>query len=249
MKRLAAAAVLALLTHTAVAADFTVAAAASLSDAMSEAGKVYQAETGDTVHFSFAASSALAKQIESGAPVALFISADEDWMNYVDSRGLLAPGTRKDLLGNRLVLIEPATSATQVEISPGFPLATLLGSGRLAMGEPGSVPAGKYGKDALTNLGVWDAVAPKVVSADSVRSALAFVQSGETPFGIVYATDAAVTKQVRIAGVFPLSSHKPITYPVAIVKGGDAPAVRAFLAFVEGPKCAEIFARYGFSQP
>ena len=233
----------------ALAADITVAAAASLADAMTEAGKVFKADTGTTVHFSFAASSTLAKQIESGAPVALFISADEDWMNYLQSRGLVAPDTRQDLLGNQLVLIDSSDKTDQVFISPGFPLAAMLGTGKLAMGEPASVPAGKYGRDALTQLGVWDSVAHKVVAADSVRSALAFVQSGEVPYGIVYATDAAVAKQVRVAGTFPAGSHQPITYPVAVIRTGDTADARAFLSFVEGAKCREIFKHYGFSAP
>jgi molybdate transport system substrate-binding protein len=233
----------------AAASEITVAAAASLSDALAEAGRVFQAQTGDTVRFSFAASSTLAKQIESGAPVALFFSADEDWMDYVDTRKLLIAGTRQDLLGNRLVLIEPADKTAQVDIVAGFPLASLLGSGKLAMGEPGSVPAGKYGKEALTNLGVWDSVSSKVVAADSVRSAMAFVQNGEAPFGIVYATDAASSNQVRVAGTFPLSSHKRITYPVALIKDHDSPEARAFLKFVEGPEGRAIFTKYGFSQP
>lgn len=233
----------------AAAGEITVAAAASLSDALAEAGRVFQSQTGDTVRFSFAASSTLAKQIEAGAPVALFFSADEDWMDYVDTRKLLIAGTRQDLLGNRLVLIEPAGNALQVDIVAGFPLASLLGSGKLAMGEPGSVPAGKYGKEALTNLGIWESVSSKVVAADSVRSAMAFVQSGEAPFGIVYATDAASSKQVRVAGSFPLGSHKRITYPVALIKDQDSPAARAFLKFVEGPDGRAIFTKYGFSEP
>jgi molybdate transport system substrate-binding protein len=231
------------------ASEITVAAAASLSDALAEAGRVFQSQTGDTVRFSFAASSTLAKQIEAGAPVALFFSADEDWMDYLDSRKLLIAATRMDLLGNRLVLIEPADKTAQVDIVAGFPLASLLGSGRLSMGEPGSVPAGKYGKQALVNLGVWDSVSSKVVAADSVRSAMAFVQSGEAPFGIVYATDAASSKQVRVAGTFPLSSHKRITYPVAMIKDQDSPEARAFLKFVEGPDGRAIFTKYGFSEP
>jgi molybdate transport system substrate-binding protein len=249
MKRILLAVSLALATHLAHAADITVAAAASLSDAMTEAAKVFKADSGTTVHFSFAASSTLAKQIEAGAPVALFISADEDWMNYLDAKGLVAQGTRKDLLGNSLVLIESADKTDKVDIGPGFALAAMLGQGKLAMGEPSSVPAGKYGRDALISLGVWDAVAPKVVSADSVRSALAFVQTGEAPYGIVYATDAAIAKQVRVAGTFPAASHKPITYPVAVIRNGDNRDARAFLNFVEGPKCREIFSHFGFSEP
>ncbi len=231
------------------ASEITVAAAASLSDALAEAGRVFQSQTGDTVRFSFAASSTLAKQIESGAPVALFFSADRDWMDYVESRNLLIANTRHDLLGNRLVLIEPADKTAQIDIVAGFPLAALLGTGKLSMGEPGSVPAGKYGKQALTSLGVWDSVANKVVAADSVRSAMAFVQSGEAPLGIVYATDAASSSQVRVAGTFPLSSHKRITYPVAMIKDQDSPEARAFLKFVEGPDGRAIFTRYGFSEP
>ncbi|MGA2549537.1 MAG: molybdate ABC transporter substrate-binding protein [Burkholderiaceae bacterium] len=249
MKKLFATVLLLVASIAASAAETTVFAAASLTDALTEIGKNFSAKGTDTVRFSFAASSTLAKQIESGAPVSVFISADEDWMNYAETRGFIASGTRSDLLANALVLIEPADHHTTVEIRSHFDIAGLLAGSRLAMGDPESVPAGKYGKEALTKLGVWDAVKAQIAPADSVRSALALVERGETPFGIVYSTDAAIARSVRIAGVFPEDSHKPIVYPVAIVKSADSPVGRAFLAYLKSSEAQAVFQRFGFRKP
>jgi molybdate transport system substrate-binding protein len=249
MKKLISGLLLLLASSTAVALDTTLFSAASLSDALTEIGKLFDARGADKVHLSFAASSTLAKQIESGAPVALFISADEDWMDFVEKQGLVVPGTRRDLLANELVLIEPAEHTERVTIGPGLDLAGLLGQDRLAMGDPDSVPAGKYGKAALQSLGLWSGVEARIAPADSVRSALAFVERGEARFGIVYSTDAAVAKSVRIAGIFPESSHKPIVYPIGVIRSGDSPTGRAFLDFIQSNQARAIFQRYGFRLP
>ena len=235
-----------LLAAPALAAPPLVLAAASLQESLNAAADAWAAKHHDRPTLSFAASSALARQIDAGAPADLFISADEAWMDNVASHALIRPGTRVDFLANTLVLVAPAASARPVAIRPGFPLAALLGDGKLAMGEPNSVPAGKYGKEALTKLGVWDAVAPKVASGDSVRAALALVERGEAPYGIVYATDALASKGVRVVGTFPASSHAPITYPVAVLTTAaskDAEPFRGFLISREGKA---IFKRYGF---
>lgn len=249
MKRLILILCLCLLGSGSRAAETTVFAAASLSDVLTEIGNAFNANSADKVRFSFAASSTLAKQIEAGAPVALFFSADEDWMNYVEKLGLLAPGTRRDLLTNQLVLVEPADRHSQITIDKSFDLGGLLGSGRLAMGDPDSVPAGKYGKQALLSLGVWDTVKGRVAPADSVRSALALVERGEVPLGIVYATDAAAAKSVRVAAIFPEDSHKPIVYPLALLKAQDSATARAFFAFVQSALARAAFQRYGFTLP
>jgi len=168
-------------------------------------------------------------------------------MDDVAAHGLIRRGTRRSFLANRLVLVAPAATARPVAIAPGFPLARLLGTGRLAMGEPTSVPAGKYGRQALTRLGIWAAVAPKVAGAENVRAALALVERGEAPFGIVYASDARASRAVRVAGVFPAGSHAPITYPVAQLTASTAPEADAFRRFLVSPAGTSIFARYGFA--
>jgi molybdate transport system substrate-binding protein len=230
-------------------AQTTVFAAASLADALTEIGRAFTDRNHEAVRFSFAASSTLARQIESGASPALFVSADEDWMDYVASRGLIVPGSRADLLLNQLVLVEPLDQTVTVDIQQGIDLAALLRGGRLAIGDPQSVPAGKYGREALTSIGVWESVKTRLAPADSVRSALALVERGETPFGIVYSTDAAVSKSVRVAGVFPPSSHRPIVYPVARVAAGDSTIGQAFLQFLKQDEARAIFERYGFKFP
>jgi len=230
------------------AAPVTVFAAASLSNALAAAGQVYAANGHDRPAFSFAASSALARQIEASAGADIFISADRDWMDYLDKKGLLVPGSRTVLLGNRLVLIAPSQSATELEIAPHFDLAKALGSGRLSLADPDSVPAGKYAKAALTSLGVWESVADKLAPAENVRVALAYVARGEAPLGIVYATDAAAEPRVRIVGTFPDATHPPIVYPAALVKGAK-PAARIFLEFLEGPQAAAVFQKAGFTPP
>lgn len=228
-----------------LAADITVFAAASLTDALNEIGKSYEARTGNHVVFSFAASSVLARQIESSAGADMFLSADLDWMDYLDKKNLLKPGTRKTLLGNHLVLIAPAGLKVDVKIAPHFDLAGALGNSRLALADPASVPAGKYGKTALTNLGVWDSVSNKLAVAENVRAALAYVARGETTLGIVYNTDAKIEPRVHVVGTFPDSSHAPILYPVALTKDGK-PAAADFEKYLESPAAKAVFAKDGF---
>ena len=203
------------------------------------------------VKASYAASSQLARQIEAGAPAAMFISADRDWMDYVELRGLVAAGTRSELLGNALVLVAPKDSTTRLDIiAPGFKLADALGKdGRLALGEPNSVPAGKYAKAALTALGVWDSVAARVVAADNVRAALNFVVRGEAPLAVVYRSDAASEPAVRVVATFPASSHAPIVYPIALVAGHDDAAAHRLLDLLRAPAQQAIFRDLGFDAP
>lgn len=228
-----------------LAADITVFAAASLTDALNEIGKAYEAKTGNHVVFSFAASSVLARQIQSSAGADMFLSADLDWMDYLDKKALLAPGTRHTLLGNHLVLIAPAGLKANVKIAPHFDLAGALGNSRLALADPASVPAGKYAKTALTNLGVWDSVSGKLAVAENVRAALAYVARGETTLGIVYNTDAKIEPRVRVAGTFPDNSHAPILYPVALMKDAR-PGAADFENYLESPAAAAVFRRDGF---
>ncbi len=235
------------LATAAQAADTQVFAAASLKNALDNIIKQYTAETGKTVAASYAASSALARQIEQGAPADIFMSADLDWMDYLQQRNFIKPETRTSLLGNRLVLIAPADSAAQVDIAKDFPLAKLLGDGRLAMGDPAAVPAGKYGKAALEKLGVWPSVEAKVAPAENVRAALALVARGEAPFGIVYQTDAAAEKGVKIVGTFPEETHPPIVYPVALAASSTSADAPAFLAYIRSAKARPLFAEQGFT--
>jgi molybdate transport system substrate-binding protein len=226
--------------------DVTVFAAASLTNALQDLGKAYTDRTGVKVTFSFASSSAVAKQIESGAPADLFVSADTEWMDYLQQRGLIQVPTRKDILSNRLVLIAPAGSTVKLKIAPGFPLVQALGKdGRLSTGDPDFVPAGRYARSALSNLGVWNDVADRLLRAENVRSAMAFVARGEAPLGIVYLSDVGVDKKVRIVGTFPASSHLPIVYPAALVKGAKAGA-QDFYAFLQTPESRTVFEKYGF---
>lgn len=222
-------------------------AASSLQEALNDAAVAWAAKRHPRPVISFAGSSALARQIESGAPADLFISADEEWMDHVASSKLLRAGSRVSFLANRLVLIAPATSKAQLSISPRFPLARALGNGRLAMADPDAVPAGKYGKAALTRLGVWDAVEGKVARAENVRAALAFVERGEAPFGIVYATDARASARVRVIGTFPAGSHPAITYPIAALRSSNNPEAEAFRRFLISREGKAIFARRGFA--
>ncbi len=227
------------------AADITVFAAASLSDALQQVGKTYQTESGKTVTFSFAASSVLARQIEASSGADIFMSADSDWMDYLDSRGLIAHDTRKDLLGNHLVLIAPADSKVKLTIAPHFDLAGALAGGRLALADPDTVPAGKYAKTALNVLGVWNDVADHLVQAENVRVALAYVARGEAPLGIVYTTDALSEPKVKIVDDFPDNTHQPIVYPAALTKDAK-PEARTFLDYLSGPQAQAIFAKAGF---
>ncbi len=228
----------------------TVFAAASLTDAMEAAGKAYQSKTGDVVRFSFAASSTLARQIQAGAPADIYASADRRWMDCLDTRGLIDAGTRTSPIANRLVLIAPAPARTPpVIIDRNFDLRALLGSdGWLAVGDPDHVPAGIYAREALTTLGLWDTVRHRLARADNVRAALALVARGEAPLGIVYATDARVSKAVKVIGRFPPSSHTPIRYPFAILKGRARPAVATLFAYLTGPEAITIFEDFGFAQ-
>ncbi len=221
-------------------------AAASLKNALDAIDAQYEKDTGKHVTVSLAASSTLAKQIESGAPADIFISADLDWMDYLAKKDLIKTETRKNLLGNELVLIAPKDSAASVTIGPGFDLAKLLAGGKLAMADTSAVPAGKYGKAALEKLGVWDKVSGQIAQAENVRAALALVARGEAPLGIVYQTDAAVEPGVRIVAVFPADSHPPIIYPIAILAGSKNPDAAAYLAYLEGAVAKPLFEKQGF---
>jgi molybdate transport system substrate-binding protein len=236
-----------LLVVPAHAQDLTVFAAASLKEALDEAAQQFQRANSAKAVVSYAASPALAKQIENGAPADIFISADLDWMDYIDQRKLAKAGTRANLLRNRLVLIAPAESKVQTEIKPGFPLLKLLGDGRLAMADPDSVPAGKYGKAALEKLGVWSGVESRVARAENVRAALNFVARSETPLGIVYQTDANAEKKVRVVAQFPPDTYPAIIYPVAIVASSKHPAATAFVNYLKSAEARAIFEKYGFS--
>lgn len=224
----------------------TVYAAASLTSALQDIGKGFEAQTGAKVKFSFAASSLLARQIEAGAEADVFFSADSDWMNYLADRSLIQAATRKDILSNRLVLIAEKASPLSLRIAPGFPLAAALGDGRLAVADPDSVPAGRYARSALTSLGVWGSVAERLVRAENVRVALTYVARGEAPLGIVYETDAKAEPLVRVVDVFPKDSHQPIVYPAALTRAGTSPDAKAFLSYISGDAAAAGFKKYGF---
>ena len=222
-------------------------AAASLQESINAAADAWARSGHPRPVVSFAASSALARQAAAGAPADLFVSADVEWMDDLSRRGLLAPGTRADLLGNRLVLVAPVGSATRVALRPGVDVRRALGGGRLAMADPDAVPAGRYGKAALERLGSWRRVAPLVVRAENVRAALALVERGAAPLGIVYATDARASAKVRVAGVFPAGSHPPIVYPIARLKASRNPEGEAFRRFLTSRAGKAIFVRYGFT--
>ncbi|HEU0069891.1 MAG TPA: molybdate ABC transporter substrate-binding protein [Alphaproteobacteria bacterium] len=249
LKALALAAVLALSSLPAVAQtnEVLVFAAASMKTALDDIAKQWQVETGKSVKVSYAASSALAKQIEQGAPADLFISADSDWMNYVAGKSLIKPATRVDMLGNRIVLVAAKDSKVSLKIAPNFDLAGALGSDRLAMANVESVPAGKYGKAALERLGVWGAVAKKVAQADDVRATLLLVSRGEAPLGIVYQTDAAADANVKIVDAFPTDSHPAIIYPAAVLASSKNADAEAFLAYLRSAKAKPLFEKQGFS--
>ncbi len=225
----------------------TVFAAASLTEVLQSIGAFWSASGQPAPRFSFASSSTLARQIESGAPVNVFASADEQWADWLQQRDLIVPETRRSLLTNSLVLVVPKDRARTVQVGPGLDLDSLLGpDGRLATGDPAHVPVGIYAEAALKSLGLWERVQPRLARADSVRSALLLVSRGEAPAGIVYATDAVVDTGVAVAGAFPANSHPPVTYPFAIVRAHDTPAARAFLEFLSGPQAREAFTRAGF---
>ena len=227
-------------------AQLTVYAAASMTNALEDIAARYREETGVAITLSPGASSTLARQIEAGARADVFVSADQEWMDYLAARRLIDPASRRDIAGNRLVLIAPAGSNVQLSIVPGFALAAALGDGRLAVADPAAVPAGRYAQAALTQLGAWDSVAKRLANADNVRAALAFVARDETPLGIVYATDAQIEPRVRVVGTFPAHTHPPITYPAALPTGA-APGARALLDYLGTPQSRAIFAKYGFT--
>jgi molybdate transport system substrate-binding protein len=223
----------------------TVFAAASLTNVLQDLGDAFTKETSVPVKFSFAASSTLARQIENGAPADVFVSADIMWMDYLQNKHLIQEQTRRDVVGNRLVLIAPVDSLIKLKIEPHFPLGQTLGRNRLATGDPDSVPVGRYAQAALTKLGVWSEVSERLVRADSVRAALAFVDRREVALGIVYETDALIDKHVRIVDVFPADSHAPIVYPMALTTAAKPPAAK-LAAFIRGPAGAVAFKAYGF---
>jgi molybdate transport system substrate-binding protein len=226
--------------------DLLVFGAASLKNALDDADAQYQRDAGRKVVVSYGASSALAKQIENGAPADIFMSADLDWMDYVAEHKLIKAETRFNLLGNKLVLIAPADSQVNLTIGPNFPLAQALGNGRLAMADPAAVPAGKYGKAALEALGVWSSVAGKVAPAQDVRATLLLVSRGEAPLGIVYQTDAAADKGVKIVGAFPAQTHPPIIYPIAVTTASTNPGAAAYVGFLKSPAAKPAFEKQGF---
>ncbi|PTQ75230.1 molybdate ABC transporter substrate-binding protein [Celeribacter persicus] len=225
--------------------EITVFAAASMTNALAEIEENFEAETGHSLAISLAGSSALARQIQQGAPADIFISANPGWMDTLEQEGLLEPGTRFDLLNNSIVLIA-AGDADPVEITPDLDLAALLGEGRLAMALVDAVPAGIYGKASLETLGLWDDVEAQVAQADNVRAALALVATGEAPYGIVYATDAAAEEGVTVVGTFLADSHPPIVYPAADLANRDVPAEAEFLDYLKGDEARAAFERQGF---
>ncbi|MDN5848936.1 MAG: molybdate ABC transporter substrate-binding protein [Nitrococcus sp.] len=231
---------------SAQADEITIFAAASLTNAMQEIEQRFEAQSEHMVTVSLAGSSALARQIQQGAPADVFISANPGWMDTLESDGLLEAGTRFDLLNNSIVLIAHGQNAEQVEIGPDMNLARLLDNGRLAMALVDAVPAGIYGKASLESLGLWDDVEARVAQTDNVRAALALVATGEAPYGIVYATDAVAEDNVTVIGTFPADSHPPIVYPVADLANRDFPAESEFLSYLRGPDARQAFERQGF---
>jgi molybdate transport system substrate-binding protein len=222
-------------------------AAASLKNALDDIAAQWAKETGKQTRISYAASSALAKQIEAAAPADIFISADLDWMDHVAKKKLIKADSRSSLLANRIVLIAPKASKAEAKIEKGFPLRTLLGEGRLAMANVDSVPAGKYGKASLEALGVWASVQDRIAQAENVRAALLLVSRGEAPLGIVYQTDAAADANVRIVGAFPQDTHPPIVYPIALLASSTNPEAAAFVAYLKSPAARPLFEKQGFT--
>jgi molybdate transport system substrate-binding protein len=231
----------------AMAGDTTVYAAASLKTVLDDIAADWQAETGDTVTLVYGGTPAMARQIEQGAPADIFIAASADWMDDVIDAGLMQPGSRRDILGNALVLVGPA-GAPPLTLSPGTDLAGLLGDGKLSMALVDSVPAGQYGKAALTTLGLWDRIEPQVAQSENVRAALALVAQGEAPLGIVYASDAVAEPRVTVVATFAPDTHPPIVYPAALTADADA-AAAAFLDGLGTPAAQAIFAANGFAPP
>ena len=235
------------LAAPASAQEVTLFAAASLKTAMDQIEPLFEAETGADLKVSLAGSSALARQIQQGAPADVFISANTGWMDELETGGEIDPASRKDLLGNAIVLVAHDPEAAAVEITPELDLPALLNGQPLAMALVDSVPAGIYGKTSLTNLGLWEGVEPSVAQADNVRAALSLVALGASPLGIVYATDAAAEPRVKVIGTFPEDSHDPIHYPIAAIAKSENPLTPALLAFLEGPEARAIFEGQGFT--
>lgn len=232
---------------TARAQELTVFAAASLTDALKDVAALWVQAGHPALRLSFGSSSTLARQIDQGAPANLFASADEKWMDFLADKKLIAADTRKDLLGNDLVLVVPADKPLHVTIDSSFDLSRVLGpTGRLAVGDPAHVPVGIYAEQALKKLGLWDSISQRLARTEDVRSGLLLVKRGEAPAGIVYATDAPVSKGVMVAGSFPDSSHDPISYPFAVTTSGDTKEARALLAFMAGPQARAVFVQRGF---
>ncbi|ACK49041.1 molybdenum ABC transporter, periplasmic molybdate-binding protein [Methylocella silvestris BL2] len=229
------------------AAGPTVFAAASMKTALDAIAASWTAQNGKAPVLVYGSSAVLAKQIEQGAPADIFISADLNWMDYLDKAKLLRAGTRRAFLGNELVLVEPADQKTTLKIESGFDLAGLTGAGKIAVCTITSCPGGVYGKESLVALGVWDKVEPKLAQSDNIRAALNLVARGEARFGIVYATDAKAEPKVRIVGVFPASSHSPIVYPVAILEESKNPEAANFVAYLSSQASVKILLEQGFS--
>jgi molybdate transport system substrate-binding protein len=231
--------------RAAAPAPLTVFAAASLKESLDEAAAAYEQATGTPVRVSYAASSALARQIEQGAPAQVFASADLEWMDYLQQRDLVDVASRHDLLGNRLVLVAPQASVAKVDLAKPGSIAAALGEGRLAIAQTASVPAGKYGRAALESLGQWNSVSARLAESESVRAALMLVARGETPLGVVYASDAKAEPRVRVVAAFPAGSHPPIVYPVAARRGAP-PSAGGFVRWRSSPAARAIFERRGF---
>ena len=247
MARLAPLLLVALLLAPAAQAQALVFAASSVKEALDEVADTFVAGRAGRVDVSYAASSVLARQITRGAPADIFISADTDWADYVAQQAIA--GTRRNLLANDLVLVAPAASDVKLKLVHGMDLARALGKGRLAMADPESVPAGKYGKTALKSLDAWKGVEGRVAAAENVRAALALVARGEAPLGIVYRTDALADKGVRIVDTFPAASHPPIVYPMVVLRRSSSPAATAFAGYLATSDARAIFLRHGFRIP
>lgn len=234
--------------HAIAAENVTVFAAASLTNALQDIASEYEKGKDVKIVSSFASSSTLARQIEQGAPADLFISADQQWMDYASEKKTIDNGSRVTLLGNDLVLVAPTGSQPQpVNISKTTDWKSLLKGQRLAVGDPDHVPAGIYAKEALQNLGAWEQLSPLMARSNSVRAALALVERNETPYGIVYGSDAIASKKVTVVGIFPKESHKPVEYPLAIVTDHNNARVKAFYDYLKGPEAAVVFKKYGFA--
>jgi molybdate transport system substrate-binding protein len=227
--------------------ELLVFAAASLTNVLEELSAEWTRQTGVPVKLSFASSSALARQIEAGGRADVFLSADQEWMDYLVQRQLVDTRSRRDLVGNTLVLVAPANSKITITLGPGVSFARALGTGRLATGDPATVPVGRYAKAAFESLGIWDQLKDRLVPADNVRGALNFVARGEVPLGVVYATDAKAEKAVRVVATFPANTHLPITYPAARTANGRSEAI-VYLTYLSGSDAGLTWKKYGFQE-